>query len=241
MTGPWSRLIAGLTEPVRQEWARRLEAAAHRAPADDGPAPLPQEALVDVRDRVDHWQRHASHGRRWYTEPRDALEGICVHQAGVEFGVAGYQVRASGSATEAMIDRICGRWSKPLPYHVFVSLRNRTAYWLHDWSRETWHGNAANRGFIGFGVDGDYPAWERNRQAKHTTLDDEMRLLVRCALRRTSEEATGVGGAPITAHAIADAKGRRTRDPGELIWGLCRQVAPLSEWGGVHDRPDWMT
>lgn len=185
--------------------------------------------------------RERKHGRK--------PEGIMVHVTGVPggFGASrrditwaqaqidtnGRYVRKNQHNPEeyrrvlAIIGRMTGasRGGGGQPYHRMV-LQSGDGLILNGWNEYTWHGNAGNRQFNGFAIDGDF---------KREPLTHEVIEAGRWGLSSYAEFLERkIGKRPtITAHRCY-ARGRG-RDPGADVWREIVRPVALDLGLEIHD------
>lgn len=120
--------------------------------------------LIDVRD--------GPHGRgakgrcRWYPERQNRkATGVCFHHTAVHGGFGTHrsvrsqflgtpeEVRALalGHRYRGMPELLNKRGAQP--YHAIWNEHVQTLYYVHPFERVTWHGNGANKRFLGFAWD----------------------------------------------------------------------------------------
>lgn len=165
--------------------------------------------------------------------------GICGHQVGSEVGSVRADRRRYGP-TMAVARRFL-RW----PYHVGAGVAYGQPFVViaHPFERYTFHGDAANRGYLGFAVAGRFPLFEAGRVPRHGIRPGaDLMAAVHKALTVLCEmsiEAGHDGPLDFITHRQAQNSRHddRDADPGE--W-LCRTVAssPAVDSGLVVPQPD---
>lgn len=230
-----SALIAGARFAARA-W---VEQALADKSSPEAFAPTHAPAVIDNLNAFGFRDLNAMTKRSRGTRRLDDLTIGVVHQMATPFGTrssarARWRARASSCAPEVLVDpALTDKWAETMahrerfwnvPYHYVITLggdvlHNQPLAW------RTWHGDAGNGG-IGIGFEGNFPAFERNRAAKHNTLDEDRAVACLVAAIRHARSS----GAPLVqlqAHRNYAPQSSRGGDPGELIWR--RVVLPAVE------------
>ena len=141
------------------------------------------------------------------TRNPDRIERIVVHQTATPFGVDRWQLKTAG-----------GDWGlahrrrfMETPYHYVLTLQGELLL-VHPIHRWTYHAGPANRASIGVAFEGRFPAFERKRTKKHTTVTLGVLAAWRAHWTRILERHSGLD---VVTHRQVTR--RRGADPGEWI------------------------
>ena len=118
--------------------------------------------VIDVRDEPHGLG--AKNRRRYYRGARKA-KGVCFHHTGVHGGFGTHRsvrrlydgdapdvkARALGHRYRGMPRHLNKKGAQP--YHAIWNEYVQAMYYVHPFDRMTWHGNGANREFLGFAWD----------------------------------------------------------------------------------------
>ena len=115
--------------------------------------------------------------------------GACLHSWGVEVGTTIVNRRRWGSEAHALARRALAA-----PYHISWGVTRGgvpIVALAHPVERYTFHGDHANRDFVGIGGMVYAPSYERNRTTAHTVITDAHRAAMEMALELAAVEYLG--------------------------------------------------
>lgn len=122
---------------------------------------------------------------------RDAADqrGVCSHSWGVKVGTTIANRRRFGGEAHALARRALAA-----PYHISWGVTSAgvpIVALAHPVERYTFHGDHANRQFVGIGAMIYSPSYERSRTTAHTVITDAHRAAMDMALQLAAVEYLG--------------------------------------------------
>lgn len=176
--------------------------------------------FYDLRDEQENppknYKKFKLHDGKVVRRGVKTISGITIHQTGVEYGVADYQViAAKGNKDLALARRSLG-----VACHM-MAFRNGIVATPNPFDWYVFHGNKFNATDLGLEIDGNYPGliggqtWNKKKPSKVT---DKIVLAACNALELMVWEAKSVGMPIRYIHAHRQSSNRRRSDPGEEIW-----------------------
>ena len=123
------------------------------------------------------------------TRPAEDQRGACLHSWGVEVGTTIANRRRFGSEAHALARR-----ALRVPYHISWGVTRGgvpIVALAHPVERYTFHGDHANRDFVGIGGMVYAPSYERSRTTAHTAITDAHRAAMDMALGLAAVEYLG--------------------------------------------------
>ena len=123
------------------------------------------------------------------TRSAEDQRGACLHSWGVEVGTTIASRRRFGSESAALARR-----ALRVPYHISWGVTRGgvpIVALAHPVERYTFHGDHANRDFVGIGGMVYAPSYERGRTTAHTPITDAHRAAMDMALELAAVEYLG--------------------------------------------------
>jgi len=123
------------------------------------------------------------------TRSAEDQRGACLHSWGVAVGTTIANRRRWGSEAHALARRALAA-----PYHISWGVTRGgvpVVALAHPVERYTFHGDHANRDFVGIGGMVYAPSYERNRTTAHTVITDAHRAAMDMALQLAAVEYLG--------------------------------------------------
>jgi len=123
------------------------------------------------------------------TRDADDQRGVCLHSWGVAVGTTIANRRRWGSEAHALARRALAA-----PYHISWGVTRGgvpIVALAHPVERYTFHGDHANRDFVGIGGMVYAPSYERSRTTAHTVITDAHRAAMEMALELAAVEYLG--------------------------------------------------
>ena len=115
--------------------------------------------------------------------------GVCMHSWGTSVGTTIANRRRYGSEAEALARRALS-----VPYHISWGVTRGgvpIVALAHPVERYTFHGDHANKAFVGIGAMVYAPAYERGKTTAHTLITDAHRAAMDMALELAAVEYLG--------------------------------------------------
>lgn len=123
------------------------------------------------------------------TRSAEDQRGVCLHSWGTAVGTTIANRRRWGSEAHALARRALAA-----PYHISWGVTRRgvpVVALAHPVERYTFHGDHANRDFVGIGGMVYAPSYERSRTTAHTVITDAHRAAMDMALELAAVEYFG--------------------------------------------------
>lgn len=190
--------------------------------------PAPNYKLYDLRkEQSSPSPKSRVRGGKTVVRNPAAVTGIVIHQTAVKYGVADYQVAASGGDRELAL----ARRSLGVACHV-MAFHDGFVAWSNELERYIYHGNGYNSYTLGIEIDGNYPGliggatWN----GKLATEVTETIVAAACnGIRLLVEEGRKLGMPLNNVYAHRQSSSSRRSDPGEELWNrvVLEYVVPV--------------